>query len=250
MKLLICGYGFVGEQHATALECSDNDIHIFDPDKGFIKWPLDVDAVIIAVSTPQAENGSCDMSNVYDVLDKCPNNIPILIKSTISLEGWRYLKSIYRRKDICFSPEYLRAAHAKEDFYNQEKISVGGSDKGVLFWQTLLTTYLGVHVHREDPEALILAKYFRNSFLATKVSFFNQMYDLCMNAGVSPHDVAYLVTEDDRIGKSHSYVTRERGFGGHCFPKDTTAIVKTGERFGTDLSLIREAVIYNDKVRK
>jgi UDPglucose 6-dehydrogenase len=97
---------------------------------------------------------------------------------------------------------------------------------------------------------LILAKYFRNSFLATKVTFFNQMYDLCNAIGVNYSVVSHLVSVDNRIGRSHTSVTKERGFGGHCFPKDTAAIIKTAELSGIDLGLIKSSIEYNNRIRK
>jgi len=247
-NLLVAGHGFVGQAHAQALQCSETEINIYDPAKGYIRFPDKVDAAIIAVATPQAEDGSCYMDNVFEVIEKCPPSIPILIKSTISLEGWREIQSRFRNRNISFSPEYLRAAHAFKDFEKQTIIRIGGGD--VLFWQTFLGKYLGITVHQEDPECLILAKYFRNSFLATKVAFFNQIYDLCREAGVDSIETCILVAEDERIGSSHSIIKRERGFGGHCFPKDTSAIVKTAELFGYDLSIIKEAIEYNDRIRK
>jgi UDPglucose 6-dehydrogenase len=100
------------------------------------------------------------------------------------------------------------------------------------------------------PEELILAKYFRNSFLATKVAFFNQIHDLCANTGVEYAAVRHIVADDPRIGHSHTEVTDARGFGGHCFPKDTAAIVHTASLVDVDLSLIKQAISYNRKIRK
>jgi UDPglucose 6-dehydrogenase len=99
-------------------------------------------------------------------------------------------------------------------------------------------------------EELILVKYFRNSFLANKVAFFNQVYDLCKATGVDYDKVAEGVGKDRRIGSSHTEVTEERGFGGHCFPKDIQAIIYTAKQNGVDLTLLQEALEYNKKVRK
>jgi UDPglucose 6-dehydrogenase len=76
------------------------------------------------------------------------------------------------------------------------------------------------------------------------------MYDLCKAVDVDYESVRQAVTEDSRIGDSHSWVTEQRGFGGHCFPKDTTAITKTGQRENVSLSLIKEAIEYNKRIRK
>ena len=99
-----------------------------------------------------------------------------------------------------------------------------------------------------NPEELILAKYFRNAYLATKVSFCNQVHDLCNAAGINADSVLDIVGADTRIGSSHTQVTNERGFGGHCFPKDTSAILKTAENINVDLSVIKEAVSYNEDI--
>jgi UDPglucose 6-dehydrogenase len=73
---------------------------------------------------------------------------------------------------------------------------------------------------------------------------------LCEKLNIEYSAVAHYVTEDPRIGDSHSFITEERGFGGHCFPKDTSAIVETAEQYGVDLTLIKEAIKYNDRIKK
>ena len=251
MKILICGYGFVGKAHALALTNNNLDIHIYDPAYDIYKERLgNPDAVIVCVSTPSREDGSCNINNVYDSICDVDDDVPILIKSTISLEGWRYLLETFPNKKITFSPEYLRAEHAFEDFKNQKEVYIGGGDN--IFWAAMLSMNLGVKVISRNPESLILAKYLRNSFLATKVAFFNQIEDLCQAANVDSDEVCDLVTLDERIGRSHSYVWQnpnERGFGGHCFPKDTSALVKTANKFGYDFSILKEAIEYNNKLR-
>jgi len=147
-------------------------------------------------------------------------------------------------RNINFSPEFLRAKSAVEDLMNQKLLLVGGFNP--IFWADVFN----ISVEVAEPGELILAKYFRNSFLATKVSFFNQVYDLCNAANVEYSAVAHYITEDIRIGDSHTYITTERGFGGHCFSKDTAAILRTAENKSVELSLIKEARIYNDKIRK
>ena len=97
---------------------------------------------------------------------------------------------------------------------------------------------------------LILTKYFRNSFLATKVAFFNQVYELCQATGANYETVAKHIGNDVRIGHSHTTITDERGFGGHCLPKDTSALIKTAQTHNTQLSILEEAVNYNNTLRK
>lgn len=248
MNILICGHGFVGKAHGLFLS-TNHDIKVWDPQLGYKDQSVfkNADAVIIAVSTPEGEDGMCNMNNVYKCLEMC-NDVPILIKSTISIEGWSLLNRAYKDRQISFSPEYLRAAHAFEDFKNHESISIGGGD--VNFWIEMLSNSLKVRVNIVDPEVLILTKYFRNAFLATKVSFFNQMHDMAKNHNVDPSELLMNVSNDPRIGKSHTYVNEDdRGFGGHCFPKDTNAIVYSAMKSGYDLSIIREAISYNERLK-
>jgi len=246
MKILVCGYGFVGKAHALALSCGNNEVHIYDPAYDIYKERLgNPDAVVVCVSTPSAKDGACDMSNVYDAIENVyDDNVPILIKSTISLEGWRLINRAFPNKKITFSPEFLRAAHAYKDFKNQKVIYMGGGD--TIFWASMFSLMLGIQVQCADPEVLILTKYMRNSFLALKVAFFNQVYDLCEATDVDFNQVRALTTEDSRIGNSHSYIHLERGFGGHCFPKDTRAIVRTADEFNYDFSILEQAIYYND----
>lgn len=249
MKIGIAGYGYVGQAHKEGLEWC-HEILISDPAKKHYADLNQAEALIVAVSTPQGDDGSCHMENVYSVLENLDVDIPILIKSTISLEGWENIKQKFPNKEITFSPEFLRAKTALEDFRKAKQFYLGGGNTN--FWGELLVEALGqISVDVAKPEELILVKYFRNSFLATKVSFFNQIFDLCQSMDeVDYNTVRKLITVDERIGDGHSSVTEQRGFGGHCFPKDTQAIVNTAKEKDIDLSILNEAIKYNNKIRK
>lgn len=249
MKINLYGYGFVGKAHYETLKDA-NDVNIIDPLYPDLKNnDFNADAAIICVSTPQHDSGACNINNVYDVISNIDKDIPILIKSTISLEGWRAIKEGFPHHSINFSPEFLRESNYLDDFKNMKMMYL--SEERAQWWAKLFNP------HFEDlkfvvarTEELILTKYFRNAFLATKVSFFNQVYDLCEATGVDYIEVMNGIAQDPRIGFSHTQVTTERGWGGHCFPKDTSAIVKTADQFGVDLSLIKDARKYNEKIRK
>ena len=242
MKIGIAGYGFVGKAHAAVLK-DKHDIVVNDPALGFEADFADVDAVIVCVSTPPRPDGSCHMDNVYEVVEAAPD-VPILIKSTISVEGWKMLVDAFPNRMLNFSPEFLRAASAVEDLQNMDLMLIGGTS--CTFWAKVFD----VNIEVADPKELILAKYARNSFLALKVSFFNQMYDLCDALDVEYDAVAHYTTLDDRIGDSHSHITAARGFGGHCFPKDVNALIRTAQRDNVELSILKEAVEYNRRIRK
>ena len=248
MNITIAGYGFVGRAHEAVLKDTHN-INIYDPPMGY-KDIVAPDAVIICVSTPPHVDGSCNVNNVAEVISKIAEEVPILIKSTISLEGWRAIKDLFPDHQLAFSPEFLRAAHWKEDALGKKDYYFGGASCN--FWSDIFLTARGaINVHVAKPEELILTKQLRNSYLALKVSFFNQVYDYCKGEGIDFETVRKLITTDDRIGESHSHVTDERGFGGHCLPKDTLATVRSSVvSADTRMTLLEEAIAYNNKIKK
>lgn len=242
MKILIAGYGFVGKAHYELLK-DKHEIVIHDPALGYDAYMQQVDAVIVCVSTPANAGGGCNMNNVFDVVEAAPD-VPILIKSTISVEGWDMLVDAFPNKQLAFSPEFLRAASAVDDLQAMDVLLVGGTNER--FWGKVF----GIGIEIADPRELILAKYARNSFLALKVAFFNQIYDLCNALDIEYDAVAHYTTLDKRIGDSHSFITDERGFGGHCFPKDVQALIRTAQRDNVELTLLKEALEYNRRIRK
>jgi len=154
------------------------------------------------------------------------------------------LVDTFPNRMLNFSPEFLRAATAVDDLATQTVMLIGGSSCN--FWAKVFD----VSCEIADPKELILAKYARNSFLALKVAFFNQMYDLCNALDIPYEAVAHYTAMDNRIGDSHTQVTEQRGFGGHCFPKDVAALIKTAQRDNVELSILKEAVNYNKSIRK
>ena len=245
MKIGIAGYGYVGQAYEYILK-EYHDIIISDPAKGLYGDLHHADAIIICVSTPARSDGRCHMDNVFDVVDAAPD-VPILIKSTISVEGWRTIRDSFPNRSLTFSPEFLRAEHWKQDIKNTKQFYLGG--EATNFWSDILLQALGnVSISIADPEHLVVSKQLRNSYLALKVSFFNQVYDFCKAKGLVFDDIRRLVCEDERIGNSHSFVTNERGFGGHCFPKDILATIRSAQLDGERLTLLEEALEYNNKV--
>jgi len=245
MKIGIAGYGFVGQAHELILK-DYHDIIVSDPDKGHYGDLRHADAVIVCVSTPPRADGSCEMKNVFDVIDSV-GDVPILIKSTISVEGWNMLADL--GKNLTFSPEFLRAAHWQKDALENKQYYFGGDSCN--FWSDIFVLALGpINISIESPAELVAAKAFRNSFLALKVSFFNQIYDYCKAHQIDYYSVVNTIVADDRIGSSHTSITKERGYGGHCFPKDVRAVIKSGQAYGARLTLLEEADAYNSLIRK
>ena len=164
------------------------------------------------------------------------------------------LKEIYPDYSICYSPEFLRANTANADFLNQKYVVIGGDDPEY-FWQELFQTTLPncKLVLKCNEKEACMVKYTANSFLALKVAFFNQIFDICEKTNLDFDIVRHIVTQDTRIGSGHSLVPGqdgERGFGGHCFPKDTQAFVHWSKTIDAPVTLVESAIQYNNKVRK
>ena len=133
MRLVIAGHGFVGRAYEQLLK-NTCDISIYDPPKGYLKLVKNTDGVLVCVPTPQDTDGSCNMSHVFNVIDAVKNkDTHILIKSTISLQGWESIKQRYPDYKISFSPEFLRADTAVDDVLTQNDVLIS-YDEGFLFW--------------------------------------------------------------------------------------------------------------------
>lgn len=248
MKIGIAGYGFVGKaQELIIKKYGHYDILLSDPRLNLNDDLNRADGVIVAVATPPGDDGSCDVFNVFDVVSTLPADMPILIKSTMSVEGWDLLVKTFPTHRLCFSPEFLREASWQEDAF-ADNLYLGGHTE---FWEMFFSTVLeNVTINVREPRELIAGKAFRNSFLATKVAFFNQIYDYCQAYGLDYYTVRNTIADDERIGYSHTDITEQRGFGGHCFPKDSMATTVSAKRRNLNLTILEDAIEYNNSVRK
>ena len=247
MNLSLIGYGFVGQAVHEVLK-DHYDVKIIDPKYNDNVILNDSDGYIVCVPTPGGMLQACDMSIVDTVIKACPEDKPILIKSTISLEGYEDLKKYNKR--ITFSPEFLTAANANEDFKKQNRMLFGGADTD--FWYDIFILAKGFQPVYGTIEQLIMAKYLRNSFLATKVAFFNEVYDFCKATDIDYEKVAELVGMDERITRSHMKVPGpdgQRGFGGACVPKDTNALLHTFLKYNKPFTILREVVESNERIQ-
>jgi UDPglucose 6-dehydrogenase len=254
MKIIIAGYGFVGKAVHNALK-DTHELIIVDPayTTEEIQHHPDADGLIVCVSTPTSDNGIV-ATNIVNVLDQTPVFVPVLIKSTVTPAVVDALDDVYSEHSIVYSPEFLRAVSANQDFLNQKYIVLGGEDPEC-FWQELFQTSLpncNLIFNCTAHEACLI-KYSANSFLAVKTSFFNQIYDICKKTGMEYDIVRHIVSQDARIGSGHTLVPGpdgERGFGGHCFPKDTEAFTQWANTIEAPVTLVESAIKYNKKVRK
>jgi len=179
----------------------------------------------------------------------------VIIKSTITPD---VIDRIYQQitkeqaDRFAYNPEFLTEKNAKADFVSAKFHVVGGTPQSVMEVIDIYEIFSACEsndYHRMTAYEASFVKYTINSFLSTKITFFNQLYDLCEAYDVDYQEVSELVSSDHRIGISHTDVTLARGWGGHCFPKDTSALIFTAENENVDLSVLKEAINYNNKIR-
>lgn len=257
-KIGIIGLGFVGEAIYKSCEpllvsvCIDSD-----PRKGYTgtyKEIMECEGIFICVPSPMKDNGRCDSSILEDVLLKLKGYQGVIIsKVTAPPDVYEKLGSMYPNLVHC--PEFLTAANALRDYQSTNWSIIGGSIKAYLFEAERIIKATQPSVNQVRfcgiGEAA-LAKYTINSFLATKVVFMNELYQLAEKAGLDYKTISNLISLDQRIGDSHMRVPGtdgNLGFGGYCFPKDTQALLKFAEDCSTNLNVLETAVKKNTMLR-
>ncbi len=221
--------------------------------------------IFVCVPTPMNEDGSCHTDIVESVIEEIdevtngwhpavspgdPGNKPIVvIKSTVPPGTTDRLNKKYDGVNVIFNPEFLTEMNFLEDFKNQTRIILGGTRKGTnKLRQVYSKVFPSATIVKTGSKTAEMVKYFVNSFLATKVSFANEMKQICDKIGIDYDKVVEYATYDERLGKSHWAVPGpdgDFGFGGHCLPKDVSAIVSE-----FDSELLKTVLGVNDKVRK
>lgn len=211
------------------------------------------------------DDGSCDTSIIESVIREISETTNkkklIVIKSTVPPGTTQKLQNKHQNFDFCFNPEFLTQANFINDFIKQDRILLGWTtDEIGKRHQLLINLYDHFLKEREDlmpritrentffwagpSEIAEMAKYVGNSFLTTKVVFFNEMYQICKNAGIDYDKVVKLVSQDRRIGASHMKVPGpdgQFGAGGPCFPKDTNALIAFAKQNNVD-PLVLESI--------
>jgi len=257
MNIVVAGLGPVGIAASTALKNHPSvTVYEDDPYKG-VDFPNDmvpiVDAVVVCVATPMSEDGSCYTQNIIDVFKKYGNGVKYLVKSTTEPTFF----SRYDHLDLTFSPEYLRGttgASPTEEFLNSEFAVYGGGS--MRWWHEIFKVVLPKlkDVRFMTAEQAAFAKYFLNCFLATKVTFFNQAFEIFKACGAEDFDVVIDgLCLDPRVGHSHTQVPGpdgQFGYGGHCFPKDMAALLSAGELWGANVDFLKATIDANDTYRK
>ena len=219
----------------------------------------EADLVFLAVGTPMRRgDGHADLTFVYSALEDLAPHLEgftvITTKSTVpvgtSREIERRLKELRPDADfaVCSNPEFLREGSAIQDFTHPDRVLVGFDDPRArevmerVYQPLALRKSPVIFVSRESAE---LAKYAANAFLAMKVSFINEISDLCEAVGANVQEVAGAIGADNRIGAK--FLHPGPGYGGSCFPKDVSALIRIGRESKSPVSLVEQVQIVNDE---
>lgn len=260
MKVAIIGYGFVGKALQNGIKTSV-EVLLVDPklntDTNDLKT-FKPDTVFICVPTPMNDDGSQDTSileNVIDELNFLHESVLIVLKSTVIPSCISEVE--IKIPNIVYNPEFLRENFANEDFINSDLIIFGGNDcaiKKLANFYREYTKCINTNYQFTDLISASLIKYSINSFLSTKVIFFNELFKVFSNSGTKENweNFIKIIKNDKRIGNSHMQVPGsdgKLGFGGACFPKDTQALLKYSKDVDEPLKLLEKCISVNNNIR-
>ena len=215
------------------------------------------DIIFICVGTPTKKNGNgADLTQIFNVAKEIRSSISkfkiIITKSTVPVTTGDEIEKIIGQKKskklfaVVSNPEFLREGEAIRDFTYPDRIVIGSNDKkSNRIMKNLYTPLISkgaqyIHTSRRAAE---LIKYASNSFLATKITFINELANLCEKTGISVEDISIGMGLDKRIGSR--FLRAGPAYGGSCFPKDTRAITSTADKFKTNLSVIKSVIKSN-----
>lgn len=217
--------------------------------------------IFVAVGTPANEDGTVDLRHVREVAEEIGRHMNgykvIVVKSTVPVGTCQELKEIIRKNcrgaynfDIVSNPEFQREGSAIEDFMRPDRVTIGAESEQAV---AIMRDIYSVLYLNETPfvitnlETAEMIKYAANAFLATKITFINEIANLCEMVGADVHFVARAMGLDGRIGRK--FLHPGPGFGGSCFPKDTLALLNIGRQRGYELKLVDSVIRANEEQR-
>jgi len=222
----------------------------------------DAEAVFIAVGTPSRRgDGHADLSYVYAASEEIAQAITgftvIVDKSTVPVGTGDEVERIIRKANpdadfaVISNPEFLREGAAIDDFKRPDRIVIGGEDERAL--EVMREIYRPLHINKSpivemSRRGAELTKYAANAFLAVKITFINEIADLCEKVGADVQDVARGIGLDNRIGGK--FLHAGPGYGGSCFPKDTLALLKTSQDYDAPQRIVESVVAVNDNRKR
>lgn len=261
MKIGIIGQGFVG--NAIYQKFSKYyDVKTYDI-KGIIhcnsseRETMDNEIVFVCLPTPMNEDNTCHTDIVEDAIERIyeVNTAKIIvIKSTVPPGTVKKWNIKFPKVDIVFNPEFLTEANAVNDFDNQTRIILGGPRPATTKLKQMYSkVFPNASIVKTNSSHAEMVKYVTNSFLATKVSFANEMHQICTALDIDYDKVVEYATYDERLGKSHWNVPGpdgDFGYGGHCFPKDVKALIALATNLDLSPRMLTATDDKNDDVRE
>ena len=203
------------------------------------------------------EVGRCNTSIVEDAVKRCAEfgkTKIVVIKSTIPPGTTEKLNEKYPSLQVVFNPEFLTERNAVEDYNNQSRIILGGPRPASTELRRIFSkVFPKAKIIKTHSTYAEMVKYTTNAFLSTKVSFANEIYEICQRVGADYDKVIEYATLDERLGDSHWGVPGhdgDFGFGGHCFPKDLSALLHVARKEGAIHNVLKATQDTNDKVRR
>ena len=261
MNIGIIGQGFVGNAVYQKFKKSFK-VKTYDT-KGMIycngneQETLDNEVVFICLPTPMNQDGSCHT----DIVEAAIKRVfefgvakTVVIKSTIPPGTCAKWNKQFKSIDVVFNPEFLTEANAVQDFENQTRIILGGPRTSTTKLKTVFSkVFPKATIVKTDSTYAEMVKYVTNSFLATKVSFANEMYEICNGLDIDYDKVIEYACYDERLGKSHWSVPGpdgNLGYGGHCFPKDVKALIDLAHNLNVKPRMLTAVDCKNNEVRE
>ncbi|MGB8000864.1 MAG: UDP-glucose/GDP-mannose dehydrogenase family protein [Anaerobacillus sp.] len=213
------------------------------------------DVIYITVGTPQLPNGTSDLQYIekaaYDIASSIQNDTIIVTKSTVPVGTNEWIKSLIENTapaslkiDLVSNPEFLREGYAVLDTFNGDRIVIGSENKQGAAVLEEINAPFGIPIYHTDIRSAEMIKYASNAFLATKISFINEISAICEKVGANVDDVAIGMGKDKRIGDK--FLEAGIGYGGSCFPKDTNALVQMAGNNQHDFKLLKSVIEVNN----
>lgn len=260
MNIGVIGQGFVGNAVYQKFKFFF-DVYTYDLKKelcnsDYNELIKNCRIIFVCVPTPMNNDGSCNVEHVRSILLKLNKETKALVinKSTVVPGTTERFNKEFKNLEIVFNPEFLTERNSIQDFNNQDRIILGGPRPATTELKQIYTkVFPNAYVIKTGSRHAEMVKYFTNCFLASKVSFANEMHNLCMALDLDYDKVVEYATLDKRLGNSHWSVPGpdgDKGFGGHCFPKDLSAIIKISDDLGTVNDTLKSVLSTNNKVRK
>jgi len=260
MNIGIIGQGFVGNAVYQKFK-NYYEIKTFDLDEtksnSTKEEVINQDIVFVCLPTPMSKDGSCYLGIVENVLKEINDsqtNKTVVVKSTIPPGSTAKWNEKFTNLNIAFNPEFLTERNAVKDYENQNRIILGGPRSATtLLKQVFSKVFPKAHIIKTDSTHAEMVKYLTNTFLSVKVSFANEIYQLCEGLDIDYDKVVEYATYDNRLGDSHWSVPGhdgDYGFGGHCFPKDLSALLFLSKELGTLSNVLQATQDTNNKVRQ